>query len=196
MIELKAFATRLKASAAMGARSALLFALLLLSSPLSSHAQEDDSVDTEEPEVDIPVEQPPEELWIEHFDKASGKNFYYEEKTRKTSWEAPAGAKIKYMNSDEQQQARGGGSGGGGSGKSSGNAGMVILAILLPIGLPFLALFYCYWAASKEGLGDVLAMLRKKRDRSAKRRGTKAGGNFRQRQKTSQDGKGGRSANS
>ena len=107
-----------------------------------------------------------------------------------------AGAKIKYMNSDEQQQARGGGSGGGGGSKSSGSAGMVILAIILPIGLPFLALFYCYWAASKEGLGDVLAMLRKKRDRSAKRRGTKAGGNFRQRQKTSQDGKGGRSANS
>ena len=43
---------------------------------------------------------------------------------------------------------------------------------------------------------DVLKALRKKRDRSAKRGGTKAGGNFRQRQKTSQDGKGGRSANS
>ena len=174
-----------------GARSTLLFALLLLSSPLSSHAQEDDSVDTEEPDVDIPVEQPPEELWIEHFDKASGKNFYYEEKTRKTSWEAPAGAKIKYMNSDEQQQAR--------RQRRRRRASPSTPpghSRILPIGLPFLALFYCYWAASKEGLGDVLAMLRKKRDRSAKRRGTKAGGNFRQRQKTSQDGKGGRSANS
>ena len=83
----------------------------------------------------------------------------------------------------------------GSSGKGS-SAGLVILAILLPIGLPMLGLLYCYWAASKEGLGDVLKALRKKRDRSAKRRGTKAGGNFRQRQKTSQDGKGGRSANS
>ena len=50
--------------------------------------------------------------------------------------------------------------------------------------------------ASKEGLGDVLKALKQKRDRSQKRRSTKAGSSFRQRQKLSQDGKGGRSANS
>ena len=54
----------------------------------------------------------------------------------------------------------------------------------------------CYWAASKEGLADVLKGLKKTREKARKRRGTKAGGNFRQRQKLSQDGKGGRSANS
>lgn len=50
--------------------------------------------------------------------------------------------------------------------------------------------------ASKEGLADVLKSLKAKRDRSNKRRSTKAGGGFRHRQKLSQDGKGGRSANS
>ena len=129
--------------------------------------------------------------WIEHFDKSSGKPFYYHAVSRKTAWEPPAGAKVRYMDASE----RGGSSASGG--KSGGSsAGLVMLSILLPIGLPFLGLFYCYWAASKEGLADVLKSLGKKRDRASKRRGTKAGGNFRQRQKTSQDGKGGRSANS
>ena len=152
-------------------------------------------MDTEEPEVDIPVEHHPrssgsstltrrQELLLRGEDARQGVlgGAGRREDQVHEFGRAAAGARRRKRRRRRRQVLC--------------NAGMVILAIILPIGLPFLALFYCYWAASKEGLGDVLAMLRKKRDRSAKRRGTKAGGNFRQRQKTSQDGKGGRSANS
>ena len=130
--------------------------------------------------------------WIEHWDKASAKKFYYHSVTRKTAWEAPVGAKVVYM--DET----GGGSGGQGGGRSSKGAGSgaVALGLLVPIVLPILGLGLCYWQASKEGLSDVLKELRKKGDRVRKRRGAKAGSGFRHRQKLSQDGKGGRSANS
>ena len=69
---------------------------------------------------------------------------------------------------------------------------------MLPIVLPMAGLAYCYYAASKEGLADVLKSMKMKRDRSAKRRSSKAGGKTYQhgRNKLSQDGKGGRSANS
>ena len=50
--------------------------------------------------------------------------------------------------------------------------------------------------ASGQGLGEALSAMKKKRDRSQKRRSTKAGSGFKQKQKLSQDGKGGRSANS
>ena len=75
---------------------------------------------------------------------------------------------------------------------------MLLLSLLLPILLPLAGLAYCYHLASKEGLADVLKEMKVKRDRSAKRRSTKAGGKTYQhgRNKLSQDGKGGRSANS
>lgn len=136
-----------------------LVALLVLCFAAASRAQEE-AADSGE--------------WVEHFDKASGKPFYYHSVTRQTAWEPPAGAKVKYMEADGDSAKTAAGKGGGGS-----SAGMVMLAILLPIGLPFIGLLYCYWAASKEGLSDLLKELRKKRDRSSKRRGTKAGGNFR-----------------
>ena len=50
--------------------------------------------------------------------------------------------------------------------------------------------------ASGQGLGEALSAMKKQRDRSQKRRSTKAGSGFKQKQKLSQDGKGGRSANS
>lgn len=138
-----------------------------------------------------------EEVWIEHFDKASGKPFYYQEVSRSTAWEPPAGAKVKYMDASGKAGGGGGTSGAAASTGGESNAGLVMIAFGLIIGVPFLGLLYCYWMASKEGLADVLkALSAKQRNRSSKRRGTKAGGNFRQRQKTSQDGKGGRSANS
>lgn len=76
-----------------------------------------------------------EALWIEHFDEKSGRKFYYHEKTRETTWSAPAGVKIKYMDGDH-----------GTSSETSttpqrgGSAGLVMLSILLPIALPFLGL--------------------------------------------------------
>ncbi len=79
--------------------------------------------------------------------------------------------------------------------KPSAGTGKVLLALLVPILLPLLALAACYWQASKEGLAGVLKEISSRRDRQRKRRGAKAGGGFRQRSKLSQDGKGGRSAN-
>ena len=138
------------------------------------------------------AQEDPDDTWIEHFDKDSGKPFYYHSRTRETAWQAPIGARVKYMDST---------SGGGSrptSQKKDTSLGSfwVLMAVIIPVGLPLVGLAVCYHMASKEGLGDVLKAMKARRDRSAKRRGTKAGGNFRQRHKTSQDGKGGRSANS
>ena len=116
-----------------------------------------------------------DEVWIEHFDKASGKPFYYQEVSRKTAWEPPAGGKVKYMDASEKA---GGGSGSETPAKAGGsNAGWILLIVVLIIGGPFIGLFYCYWAASKEGLSDVLkALAKKNRNRSAKRRVRLRGG--------------------
>jgi len=145
----------------------------------------------QEPEEDLKAGT----LWIEHYDKASGKKFYYSQETRETAWEAPLGARVQYMDGSGDGGAQGGGGSADATGGSS-NTGFVLLAMLLPIVVPIAGLLICYWHASKEGLADVLKAMKAKRDKSHKRRGTKAGSNFRQRQKLSQDGKGGRSANS
>ena len=75
--------------------------------------------------------------WIEHFDKKSGKHFYYHSKTRETAWEAPAGAKIQFLQQDDSDGASkaAGKAAGGGS-----NTGVVMLALLSPIVLPLLGL--------------------------------------------------------
>lgn len=124
---------------------------------------------------------------------ASLRSFYYHSVTRETRWEAPPGARIKYAE----------GAGGGSStpsnrrkAKEGLGTSYVMASLLLPIFVPIIGLAVCYWQATKEGLSDALKELSKRRDRQRKRRGTKAGGSFRPRQKLSQDGKGGRSANS
>jgi len=155
---------------------ALVFCLLM-----SATAQDEDAGDDESGGV-----------WIEHFDKASGKNFYYHSATRKTSWEAPAGAKVRYIDGASD----GGGSSGRSSSKKSGTSSTwVLLGLLMPILVPLLALAACYWQATREGLADALKNMRAKREKARKRRGASAGGKFKQRAKLSQDGKGGRSAN-
>ena len=134
-----------------------------------------------------------DDVWIEHFDKESAKPFYYHSRTRETALTPPADASVRYMNSFEadptQKKDRS-------SSSPSPSSGIITMAIILPIALPMLGLLLCAQIASKEGLADLLKNMKKERNRAAKRRGTKAGGTFRQRQKTSQDGKGGRSANS
>ena len=132
-----------------------------------------------------------EATWIEALDKASGKKFYYNQETRESAWEAPQGVEIKYLGEE-------GSSASSTPSKSGGNAsGSTILMILLtPMLLLFGGLGVLYFQASQEGLSDMLKSMKKKRDRSAKRRGTSSGGKFKQRAKLSQDGKGGRSANS
>ena len=89
-----------------------------------------------------------------------------------------------------------GGSSSASKGSSNSNAGLVLLIIMGFVLLPLAGLLICYWRASQEGLMDVLKAMKPKRDKARKRRGASAGGGFRQRQKLSQDGKGGRSANS
>ena len=114
--------------------------------------------------------------------------------TRETAWEAPTGVNVRYLSESERE----GGGGGSSSGSKDGSSPMLVtMALILPIALPMLGLLICYFMASREGLADVLKSLKKPdRDRARKRRGQSAGGNFRHRQKLSQDGKGGRSANS
>ena len=82
-------------------------------------------------------------MWIEHFDKQSGKPFFYHSVSRETAWEAPAGAKVQYMS--EAERGGGGSSSGGGTAKAgSSNAGLVTLALVLPIALPMIGLLVCY----------------------------------------------------
>jgi len=129
--------------------------------------------------------------WIESYDKASNKMFYYHSKTRESAWEAPAGAKIRYATESK-------GTAGSGEAKPGVSYWLVFFAFIIPIGLPVLGLLYCYYMASAEGLHDILKSIKAKRDRSAKRRATKARGRAYNHgtHKMSQDGKGGRSANS
>ena len=127
--------------------------------------------------------------WIESYDKASNKKFYYNSVSRESAWEAPAGAKIKYMTADESFSQS--------SSPTKSDGGMMILGIILvPMLLLFGGLFIVAQRATGEGLLEALAEKKKERNRAAKRRGSQAGSNFRHRQKLSQDGKGGRSANS
>ena len=114
--------------------------------------------------------------------------------TRKTAWEAPAGEKVVYAS--EAAGGGGGGGSGGGTKKPSSGGMMLLISFLAPILLPILGLAVCYWRATKEGLAEALKGMKAKREKARKRRGASAGGNFRPRQKLSQDGKGGRSANS
>ena len=128
-------------------------------------------------------------VWVEHFDDASGKKYYFNEATRSTAWEPPAGAEVRYMASGGQPRDA--------AAAEEGGSGVLMVGLVLP---PFLLVFgvlFCLYAqASIEGLSGALRGMRARRDRSAKRKGTKAGGGYRQRFKCSQDGKGGRSANS
>ncbi len=78
----------------------------------------------------------------------------------------------------------------------SGNSLLVLLSLLLPLLIMFGVLYGMYLRASNQGLLDALRKVKARRDRSQKRRSTKAGSNFKQKCKFSQDGKGGRSANS
>jgi len=71
----------------------------------------------------------------------------------------------------------------------------VLLVALMPIVLVMGGLLFLYYQAAQNGLYDALKNLRKKRDRSFKRKGTKAGSKYKHKFKLSQDGKGGRSAN-
>ena len=121
----------------------------------------------QEAAAEVPAEEAGEGEWVEHFDKKSGKNFYYNSVSRKTAWEAPPGATVKYMNAAERGE---GGEGGEAASGGSGNGGIVMLALSLTFGLPFLGLLFCYYAASKEGLSDVLKQLKARRNRAAKRR--------------------------
>lgn len=128
--------------------------------------------------------------WIESYDKASSKKFYYNSVSRESSWEAPAGAKVKYLSADESSSQSS-------STKADGGNGLTTLSIIVaPMVLLMGGLVVLYQRATGEGLLEALAAKGKERNRAAKRRGQSAGSNFRHRQKLSQDGKGGRSANS
>ena len=48
-----------------------------------------------------------EEEWIEAFDKASAKMFYYHSQTRESRWEPPAGARIKHMDGSSSSNDNG-----------------------------------------------------------------------------------------
>ncbi|KAL1528089.1 hypothetical protein AB1Y20_009455 [Prymnesium parvum] len=138
------------------------------------------------------AESPPgveAEEWIESFDKASNRKFYYSAKTRQSAWDAPAGARIRSQDGSTSYKSRE---------QPTGSVWLVLMSFLLPIVLPLAGLGYCYYMASKQGLHDALKSLKARRERSQKRRSTKAGGRsyVHGTKKMSQDGKGGRSANS
>jgi hypothetical protein len=120
------------------------------------------------------------------------RRFYYHSKTRESSWEIPEGARVTYMEGGETGE----GSASKRAKKDGTSSMWVLVGLLVPIVLPLLGLAACYWQATREGLAEALKELGKRRERARKRRGSKAGSNFKQRQKLSQDGKGGRSANS
>jgi len=84
----------------------------------------------------------------------------------------------------------------GSSASSGGSSAMILLALGLPALIVFGGLWAVYLHASNQGLADVMRALRTTRDRTQKRRSTKAKSHYRTKFKLSQDGKGGRSANS
>jgi hypothetical protein len=78
-------------------------------------------------------------IWIEHFDKQSGKPFFYNSVSRETAWEPPPGVKVQYMSEGERS-----GSGSTGNTKSTGSSWAVFAALILPIVLPMVGLLVCY----------------------------------------------------
>jgi hypothetical protein len=102
--------------------------------------------------------------WIEFYDKASNKKAYYHSVTRQSAWEAPEGAKVKYMTAEDTSSAQS-----GGSAKKEGKGGTVLVIILLPIVLVLGGLLVLYHMASQEGLMEVLRSKGKQRDRSQAR---------------------------
>jgi len=129
-------------------------------------------------------------VWTEHYDPKQNRKYYYNAAEQKTQWDPPTDAKIQYMDDGEQK-------GGTGAQKREPTSALTILGVALaPVLLVVGGLLCLYWQASKNGLEDALKNLRNVRDRSAKRRSSKAGSKFKAKFKLSQDGKGGRSANS
>lgn len=140
-----------------------------------------------------------EDVWQEYYDKASHRKYYAHTETRESVWEPPHDVEVRYMDEEslraaaaEAQEA---------NGEAARTDGNNFFTVMLALGVPALVLFgglyVFYLQASKEGLSDVLKALRLKRDRSTSRRSTKSkSGNYRPKFKLSQDGKGGRSANS
>mmetsp|Transcript_27398 Transcript_27398/g.45673 ORF Transcript_27398/g.45673 Transcript_27398/m.45673 type:complete len:154 (-) Transcript_27398:101-562(-) len=128
-----------------------------------------------------------EAVWTEHYDPKQNRKYYYNAALGKTQWELPEGETVQYMQSDTQGEARG---------KDSVSYLSIAALSLSPIVLVLSGLLFLYMQASKEGLADALKNLKARRDRSGKRKGTKAKSNYKTKFKLSQDGKGGRSANS
>jgi len=130
-----------------------------------------------------------EAFWTEHYDPKQNRKYYYNAAAGVTQWDPPQNAKIQYMQGDGQQ--------GDSTQPSGGGSPISILAVALaPLILVVGGLLALYWQATRNGLEDALKNMRGIRDRSQKRRSTKAGGKFKSKFKLSQDGKGGRSANS
>ena len=74
----------MRAASARGASAPLAVGLLLLALHTCASQGADD-----------------EDVWIQHMDDKSGKPFFYHSRTRETSWEAPAAARVRYLNDQE-----------------------------------------------------------------------------------------------
>ena len=150
--------------------------------------------------------------------RPSPRRFYYHAESQKTAWEAPTGARV------QRAASASAGSAAGGLRATDGSTMMLtVLALVVPVLILFGGLLVIYYQASREGLHEMLKNLKQKRDRSTKRKGerplpavprrthtnrrspragshcaagSKAGSKYKTKFKLSQDGKGGRSANS
>lgn len=99
--------------------------------------------------------------WIEFYDKASNKKAYYHSVTRESAWEAPEGARVREMTSED-----------GATGQKStkpDKRGTTFIILMLPVVLVFGGLCMLFQMASKEGLMEALAARKKQRDRGQAR---------------------------
>ena len=141
-----------------------------------------------------------EDAWVESIDADTDKPFYYHEETRISQWEIPAGVKLKRADGTEEftEASAGGRRGRRASESIPASRGMLLMLLVFsPFLLVFGGLVILYLRADADGLDGALKSIKKKRDRSLARatkqeKTGKARGKF----KLSQDGKGGRSANS
>lgn len=99
--------------------------------------------------------------WIEFYDKTSNKKAYYHSVTRESAWEAPEGARVREMTSEDGATAQ--------NPRKADKRGTAFFILMLPIVLVLGGLGLLFHMASKEGLMEALADRKKQRDRGQAR---------------------------
>lgn len=131
--------------------------------------------------------------WQQQWSTEHERAYYYDPVAKDSVWELPPGAvNVKYLSNINELKAAA-----AGVARPEPKAATLAMTILLPVILVFGVLFLLHMYVARYHPDLLKESSRKKRDRAAKRAGRQPGvGKPKQKWKMSQDGKGGRSANS